>query len=106
MASPQILDEDVTSHDGAGIRSPFRPDNGRSLAFKRPWSASTRLFAYWVVSWRASGRGSVITRAKVGDRSVVTSVGAPWALMALTALEKNRVAVLVSRCLDTNTTMN
>src|ERR1039458_2004820 len=31
------------------VRSRLRPRMGRSLALRRPWSASTRLLAYWVV---------------------------------------------------------
>ncbi len=57
------------------VRSRLRPRIGRSLALSRPWSASTRLLAYWLVSWCAPGSSSTIVRANAGDRSVVTSAG-------------------------------
>ena len=55
------------------VRSRLRPRIGRSLAFRRPWSASTRLLAYWVVSCSAAGRSSATTRTRVWARSVVIS---------------------------------
>jgi antitoxin (DNA-binding transcriptional repressor) of toxin-antitoxin stability system len=61
-------------------------------------------------SWRHEARfefsdstkSSVIARARAGARSVITSFGVPWAPMAPA---KNRVAALVSRLFDTNTSM-
>jgi cell wall-associated NlpC family hydrolase len=38
----------VTSHDDLVVWSRFSPRIGRSLAFRRPWSASTWLLAYTV----------------------------------------------------------
>ena len=75
---------------------------GRSLAFKRPWSASTRLLAYWVVSCSAAGRRSVTTRTKAWARSVVISTGWPWAVIIEV---KNSVVALRSRFFDKNTSM-
>ncbi len=41
-------------------------------------------------------------RASAGDRSVVTSAGAPWTLIDL---EKDRVAAFTSRLAETYTSM-
>src|SRR4051812_1872536 len=40
------------------VRSRCRPRIGRSLALRRPWSASTLLSAYWVVSCMTAGTTS------------------------------------------------
>jgi hypothetical protein len=45
---------------------------------------------------------STIVRARAGDRSVVTSAGPPWVLIAV---EKNRVAAVKSRFFETITSM-
>ena len=37
------------------VRSVFNPRIGRSRALSRPWSHSTRSFAYYAVLWTASG---------------------------------------------------
>src|SRR5665213_1140362 len=84
------------------VRSRFRPRIGRSRAFRRPWSDSTRLLAYCVVSCSASGRSSVIAPAKARERSVVTSIGLPW---APTAQLKNHLAAFASRFFETKTSM-
>lgn len=76
------------------VRSRLSPRIGRSRALIRPWSASTLLLAYWVVSWCAAGNSSTIVRARAGDRSVVTSAGSPWERIAV---EKNRVAASASK---------
>src|SRR4051812_44114412 len=57
------------------VRLRLSPRIGRSLALTRPWSASTVLLAYWLVSWPAPGSSSTIVRANAGDRSVVTLAG-------------------------------
>lgn len=59
------------------------PRIGRSLALSRPWSASTRLLAYWVVSWWVAGSSWTIVRASALDWSVVTSAGAPCELITV-----------------------
>src|SRR5664280_1788699 len=53
------------------VRSRLGPRIGRSLALRRPWSASTRLLASWVVSCSAAGRRSVTTRTKAWARGTV-----------------------------------
>jgi hypothetical protein len=79
------------------VRSRLRPRIGLSLAFRRPWSASTRLLAYWVVSWRAAGKSSATTCTRAWARSVVISDGSPWETMADA---KKVAAALRSRLLD------
>jgi len=60
------------------------------------------LFAYWVVSWCTPVSNSTMVRASAADRSVVTSAGSPWALIAV---EKNVVAAFTSRFFETYTSM-
>ena len=50
------------------VRSVFKPRIGRSLAFNRPWSHSTRLFAYLTVLCNACGNNSSITCANAAAR--------------------------------------
>ena len=56
-------------------RSVFSPRIGRSRAFSRPWSHSTRLFSYWAVLCNAAGIKPSMTFANAGARSVMTSPG-------------------------------
>ena len=42
----------------------FTPRIGRSRAFRRPWSHSTRLFSYWPVLCHEAGVKSSITSPK------------------------------------------
>ena len=57
------------------LRSRLRPRIGRSHAFRRPWSASTRLLASWSVRCHAAGSSSSSTIGEVAARSVTTSTG-------------------------------
>jgi hypothetical protein len=51
VAAGEILDEGVARHRSlAPERSRFNPRMGRSRDFRRPWSASIRLFAYCSVT--------------------------------------------------------
>src|SRR3954451_22057114 len=64
------------------VRWVLSPRIGRSRAFSRPWSHSTRLFSYWPVLCNAAGTSSSITFAKAGARSVTTSAGTPCTVSA------------------------
>src|SRR3954447_228974 len=57
------------------VRWVLSPRIGRSRAFGRAWSHSTRLFSYWPVLCNAAGTSSSITFANAGARSVATSEG-------------------------------
>ena len=59
------------------VRSVLSPRICLSLAFRRPWSHSTRLFSYWPVSCNAAGIKPSMALAKAGARSVITSAGSP-----------------------------
>src|SRR5450631_2820881 len=62
------------------VPSVFSPRIGRSLALSRPWSHSTRLFAYCPVLWNAPGSSSPMTCLRAAARSVTTSSGASCSL--------------------------
>ncbi len=59
------------------VRSVLNSHVGLSLAFRRPWSHSTRLFSYWPVLCNAAGIKPSMALAKAGARSVITSAGSP-----------------------------
>ncbi len=86
----------------AAVRSCLSLRMRRSRALSRPWSASSRLLAYWLVSCRAPGATTAIARAKAWALSVVISSASPWSPRAAA---KNRVAAAVSRLGETNTSM-
>jgi hypothetical protein len=92
------------------VRSVLRPRIGHNRALSRPWSHSTRLFAYCSVLCTASGNNSAITYDNAAARSVTTSSGRPCASTAaakdrpggrdITASRNERVddlAVLIDR---------
>jgi hypothetical protein len=57
------------------LRSCLSPRIGPRRAFNRPWSASTRLLAYWSVRCQAAGATSSSTPGYTGAWSVTTSTG-------------------------------
>ena len=99
MTNHEFVLSDLT---GLAVRSVFKPRIGRSLAFNRPWSHSTRLLAYLIVLCNAWGSNSSITFANVAARSVMTSSGSPCSAIAV--VRNFRVAV-TSRRVETYTSM-
>jgi hypothetical protein len=77
VAAPDVLHQRVTAHDHACGVVALSPRIGRRRALGGPWSASIRLFAYWAVFWKLSGRNSSITARSGQARSVTTSLGPP-----------------------------
>ena len=75
VATSQVLDEGVARITTLAVRWVLSPRIGRSRAFSRPWSHSTRLFSYWPVLCNAAGTSSSITFANAGARSVTASEG-------------------------------
>ena len=75
VAAAHILDKRVALDHGARCAVAFQARIGRSRAFNRPWSASTRLLAYWTVLCNASGASSPMALASAAARSVTTSDG-------------------------------
>jgi hypothetical protein len=84
------------------VRSVRRPRIGRSRALSRRWSHSLRLFAYCVVSWRASGTSSSTTRSNGAARSVVISSGRS---RPASVVSNDLVAASTLRRFDTYTSM-
>jgi hypothetical protein len=58
MAAPNVLHERLPGDHDPGATVLLEPRIGRSRAFNRPWSASTRLLAYWSVRCPAAGASS------------------------------------------------
>lgn len=77
VAAAKVRDERVTRDDrrrvAVGLQSPI----GRSLAFSRPWSHSTGLFAYFSMLRNACGNNSSIAIANAAALSVTTFAGSP-----------------------------
>ena len=61
VSAAKVLDEGMPGDDHPGAVSCLRPRIGRSQAFSRPWSASTRLLAYRSVRCHAAGSSSSST---------------------------------------------